>query len=227
MTRAAKAADNIQVFRGSYGRPDVFAQNSSNGCCGPGVDLGSFDRLADRVHFDNGLIHSNPLGANDKFAVPGGNGFGEFRREIVDHINTFGVGAEISVLVIPTFAFVTGVSIHVRAEEEGLTFNLKTRNGLVLPATAVKVVSIAAGEGCDVVRTLTAGSIASYAGFGGLADGELAHYIIGREGEGEFALEADEIIVEVASIPGTPVTGAFDFTVAVSYEIVDRCAEPV
>lgn len=222
MARTPKAADNLQVFRGSLSKPDVFAQNANDGCCPSTVDV-TYDKLGERVRFDNALAHLNPIGANEKFNVPTGNGFSaDYRRAIVDHINAFGVGATISVIAIPTYAFVTGVNVHIAAEEPGLTFNLITRNGLVLPTTAVHVVEAAGSvEGCSIDRTDTAGDETSFAGFGAL-DGNLFIDIFGRSGESEFSLEADELILEVATIPTDPVSGLFRIEVAVSYEIINR-----
>lgn len=222
MARAAKSVNNIQVFRGSLPRADVYAQNSGSGCCG--VDQGqSVDRLGQRTRFDNGLAHSNPTGANDKFNIPGGSGFAGVKREIIDHINAVGVGAQISVLAIPTYAYVTGVGLHIAAEEPGLTFTLTTRNGLALPLVAVDVVGAVAGDGCEMTRTLTAGSAASFVGFGALGSNQFID-IFGRDGQGEFSLEADELILTVASIPAEPVVGLFDIDVSVSYDVIHRAA---
>jgi hypothetical protein len=230
MTRAAKDAENLQVFRGSFQKLDVFAQNAGDGCCGPGA-VQAFDKLGDRVHFDNALAHSNPTGANDKYRFPGGNGFATERAAIIAHINQYGVGAQISVLVIPTFAFVTALAIKTWAEEDGLTFNVVTRNGLGLPAGSERTITIEADEdnACAVTRTETVGDgdPSIYTGVGALADGVLAEYRIGRGGDGEFSLEADEIILEVATMPaGGVVSGLFDLDISVSYDVVRRCDEP-
>lgn len=223
MARNPKAANNIQVFRGSKPQPDVFAANTGLGCCPDVAGQYAYDKLADRTRFDNALAHLNPAGANDKFRIPFGNGFSDTRRDVVAHINEAGVGAQISVIAIPTYAFVTGVGVHIAAEEAGLTFNLITRNGLVLPSTAVHVVAAAVDEddACAIERTDTAGSAASFAGFGALGTNEFID-ILGYSGEGEFSLEADELILEVAAIPATPVVGSFDITVSVNYQIVHR-----
>lgn len=223
MARNPKAANNIQVFRGSKPQPDVFAANTGLGCCPDIAGQYAYDKLADRTRFDNALAHLNPAGANDKFRIPFGNGFSDTRRDVVAHINQAGVGAQISVIAIPTYAFVTGVGVHIAAEEAGLTFNLITRNGLVLPTTAVHVVAAAVDEddACAIERTDTEGSAASFAGFGALGTNEFID-ILGYSGEGEFSLEADELILEVAAIPATPVVGSFDITVSVNYQIVHR-----
>lgn len=223
MARNPKADDNIQVFRGSKPQPDVFAANTGLGCCPDVAGQYAYDKLADRTRFDNALAHLNPAGANDKFRIPFGNGFSDTRRDVVAHINQAGVGAQISVIAIPTYAFVTGVGVHIAAEEAGLTFNLITRNGLVLPSTAVHVVAAAVDEddACAIERTDTEGSAASFAGFGALGTSEFID-ILGYSGEGEFSLEADELILEVAAIPATPVVGSFDITVSVNYQIVHR-----
>lgn len=219
--RNPKSPDNIQVFRGSRPRQDVFSDNSGVGCCdtaGPS----SYDKLADRTRFDNALAHSNPTGANDKYFFPDGPGFSD-RAQIISHINAVGVGAQISVLAVPTYGFVTGVSIHIAAEEEGLTFNLITRNGLVLPETFLQQINVAAGEtGCEVTRTQAAGA---YEGFGDLGT-DLYREIIGRDGTGSFSLEADELILEVASMPASGlVSGTFSLIVAVSYDVIHRAEQ--
>lgn len=224
MARVPKAESNLQVFRGSRPRLDVFAKNAGTGCCGTGAQV-EYDKLAERVRFDNALAHSNPTGANDKFAFPQGDGFAYNSAEIIEHINTHGVGATISVLVIPTYAFVTGVGIHIAAEEPGLTFNLVTRNGLVLPGTSedngevIEVTATDGSEGCEITRTQDTGS---YEGFGALGNARFID-IFGRYGQGEFSLEADEIILEVATLPASGVvTGAFELEVSVSYDVIHR-----
>ena len=227
MARTPKASNNIQVFRGSRPREDVFSKNANSGCCGTGTQT-EHDKLAGRTRFDNALAHSNPTGANDKFVVPYGDGFADARTNMINHINTFGVGAQISVLAIPTYAFVTGVGIHIAAQEAGLTFNLITRNGLELPDNDEFVVDAAAADaGCEVERTL--GSIGEggiYEGFGALAEGVLFQDRFGRDGHGAFSLEADELILEVATVPaGGLVVGEFDITVSVSYDVIHRAEQ--
>lgn len=222
MARVPKDESNLQVFRGSRPRLDVFAKNAGTGCCGTGAQV-EYDKLAERVRFDNALAHSNPTGANDKFAFPQGDGFAYNSAEIIKHINTHGVGATISVLVIPTYAFVTGVGVHIAAEEPGLTFNLITRNGLVLPGVdnggVAEVIAADGAEGCEITRTTGVGS---FEGFGALGNARFID-IFGRYGDGEFSLEADEIILEVATLPASGVvTGAFELEVSVSYDVIHR-----
>lgn len=224
MARVPKAETNLQVFRGSRPRLDVFAKNSGTGCCGTGAQV-EYDKLAERVRFDNALAHSNPTGANDKFAFPQGDGFAYNSAEIIEHINTHGVGATISVLVIPTYAFVTGVGVHIAAEEPGLTFNLITRNGLALPGVTngevIDVIATDGAEGCEITRTL-GNSESPLEGFGALGNARFID-IFGRDGQGEFSLEADEIILEVATLPASGVvTGAFELEVSVSYDVIHR-----
>lgn len=241
MARNARLDKGIQVFRGSRPRQDVFAVNSGSGCCDSIGDT-SYDKLAERTRFDNGLLHSNPIGGNDKFNVPYGDGFADARDSIVRAINEGGVGTHISVLAIPTYAFVTGIGIHVSAEEPGLTFDLVTRNGLVLPGAAaasvlpvtggsetvsvpngsVTVVTATATTACEITRTLATGSEASFEGFGALGSAAFID-IFGRDGQGQFSLEADEIALRVATMPaGGIVNGEFNIKIAVSYEMIHR-----
>lgn len=220
MARNDKLNPGIQVFRGGYAQPDVFEKNPNNDCCRTGTLITS-DKLPSRLRFDNETAHSNPTGANDKFFFPFGNGYGA--DILINHINEYKEGFHISVLGIPTYAFVTGISVHVMAEEPGLTFDLVTRNGLVLPTDTVKVVNVTSERGeCEVTRELTEGSADSFKGFGALGDNMYTE-IIGRSTNGgSFSLEADEIALKVASMPQDGITGAARIIVAVSYDVIHR-----
>lgn len=223
--RNPKLSPGIQVFQGSRPRQDVFAANSGVGCCGADTSESSYDRLADRTRFDNGLVHLNPTGGNDKFAFPFGDGFSGTRDAIIDGINANGVGFYIAVLAIPTYAFVTGVGVHVEAEEPGLTFDLATRNGLSLPTDCVHVVEADVAD-CDVTRTDTAGDATSFEGFGALGDSAFIDILGRSNGCGEFSLEADVIALQVASMPTSGVVnGSFALSVSVSYDIINRAEQ--
>lgn len=237
MARAPKSENNIQVFNGSRPKPDVFAANAGSGCCGTGVDL-LYDKLGERVRFDNGLKHLSPAGGVERYRFPAGNGFNSHKAEILAHINTVGVGATISVIAIPTYAFVTGLGIHIAAAEAGLTFDLITRNGLLLPSTGLIVTATADEDApCGVTRTVVevtgeeggeGGSLEplEIEGFGALAADELFIDHFYRDGQGRFALEADEIILRVASVPvGGVVVGNFDLTISASYDVIYRAEQ--
>lgn len=232
MARAPKSENNIQVFNGSRPKPDVFAANAGSGCCGTGVDL-LYDKLGERVRFDNGLKHLSPTGGVERYRFPGGNGFNSHKAEIIEHINRVGVGATISVIAIPTYAFFTGLGIHIAASEAGLTFDLVTRNGLLLPANGRIVTASANSESpCGVDRTVEEVTLGeggeggegdvAVEGFGLLGEGELFIDHFYRDGEGTFSLEADELILRVASVPADPVVGLFDFTISASYDVIYR-----
>lgn len=222
MARAPKSANNIQVFRGSRPKADVFTSNAGIGCCAP-VDF-SYDKLGDRVRFDNGLKHVSPTGGVERYRFPGGDGGFSDRAAIIRHINAVGVGAEISVIAIPTYAFLTGVGVHIEEEETGLTFDLVTRNGLVLPDGVISVTTVADPDApCAVDRTQGLGA---FTGFGALADNVLFVDLFARSAEGEFALEADELILRVASMPAEGVvSGLFDLTVSASYDVIHRAEQ--
>lgn len=157
MARNDKLSPGIQVFRGSRPRQDVFSANAGIGCCGTSTSV-DYDKLAERTRFDNGLAHSNPTGGNDKFVFPYGDGFADTRDNIVNFINTNGVGAHISVLAIPTYAFVTGVGVHIEGAESGLTFDLVTRNGLVLPGSVPGVNQNVVGQSLVAGATAVTGT---------------------------------------------------------------------
>lgn len=228
MPQQDKLSPGIQVFQGSRPQLDVFAANADNGCCDDATQV-DHDKLANRVRFDNGLAHLNPLGGVERFAFPFGNGFANTRNKIINGINDNGVGFNISVIAVPTFAWVTGIGIHVEAEESGLTFDVVTRNGLVLPGTGetcgcVKTVNTDV-DGCDVTHTASDGDATSFEGIGAMDDHAFVD-IFGRAPiccDGIFASEADEIALKVASMPGSgTVNGEFAISVSVAYEVIHR-----
>jgi hypothetical protein len=223
MARAAKSVNNIQVFRGSLPTPDVFAANPGIGCCGPG-DY-TYDKLGERVRFDNGLKHLSPNGGIERYRFPAGDGFSNHKADIIRHINAVGVGATISVIAIPTYAFLHSLGVHIAASEPGLTFDLITRNGLVIPdTTPIQVVATVDEDSpCGITRTQTN---SDFAAFGALADGELFIDLFARHPDGgTFSLEADEIILRVAAMPTDPVVGLFDLTISAGYDVIYRAEQ--
>lgn len=220
-------ATMLQVFRGSKQPLGVFAKHAGSGCCGTSFSVG-FDRLADVVHGPNSHTHLNPVSYNDKYMVPMGPVGGTLendRDEIVSFINAVGVGAKIGIICIPNFAFVTDISVRIEAEEPGLTFNLKTRNELALPSKKVITVKTTRSEDnvCVLERYATDSTAANaFNGFGNMDDNVFID-IFGRDGDGVFTAEADEIMLEVASMPvSKKVVGNFRVIVAVNYSICDR-----
>lgn len=216
----------LQVFRGSKLPLDVFAKNSGRTCCGSGFAM-SYDRLADVVHGPNSHAHLAPTSYNDKYVVPQGPAGGTLendRNEIVSFINAVGVGAKIGVICIPNYAYITDVAVHIAASEPGLTFNLKTRNGLALPSKKVITVNTThnKNEVCVLDRTEVPNGEAlvdrsAFTNFGAL-NGNVFVDIFGRDGDGVFTAEADEIQLEVASMPvNKKVAGTFNITVSVNY----------
>jgi hypothetical protein len=218
MARNTKSATSLQIFRGSKTKADVFERTSGD-CCSTSV-ASTYDKLGCRVRFDNSTAHENPTGANEKFHFQKQRFPVETLAAQVAHLNTQGVGGQLSVLTIPTYAFVTGVGVAVFASEPGLTFKLVTRNGLVLPA-AVGITVDVAGDTCCPTRTQSVGVIT--AAFGQLGTGVTEQYIFGRNGDGSFSLEADEILLEVVTMPTSGVIdGTFDVLVSASYDVINR-----
>ncbi|MCM1516218.1 MAG: hypothetical protein NC080_07410 [Paraprevotella sp.] len=222
----AKYDGHLQVFRGSRLPLGVYAKHANIGCCGSVVGV-AHDRLADIVHGPNSHAHLKPCGFNDKYMFPIGPVGGALERDkddIVAYINEVGVGAKIGVLCIPNFARVTDIGVRIEAEEPGVTFNLVTRNGLALPQADIKVITTAANVDapCELVRNAAAGNAASFTNFGAMGDNAFID-IFGSDGLGTFALEADEIMLEVASMPTNKrVNGTFRLVVAVNYRVCDR-----
>jgi len=215
-----KGAKELQVFRGSKPKADVFARTAGD-CCGPAASA-EYDKLDCRVRFDNALSHLNPTGGNERFHFQKQRFPVETKESQIKWLNDNGVGAQLAVIAIPTFAFVTDVSVVVLASEPGLTFKLKTRNGLALPAVDKIKVDVAGGSCCP---TRTQGA-ADFASWGDLPTGVTEQYLFGRDGQGEFSLESDELIVEVVTMPTSGViAGTFDFIVGVSYDVVNRAEQ--
>jgi hypothetical protein len=226
MARSEKEATNLQVFRGSRPRQDVFAKHSNDGCCatGPSAD---YDKLDCRVRFDNALAHSNPTGANDKFIFPLGSGFAHDKDDIIKHINANGVGASVSILTIPTYAFITGIGIHVAAEEPGLTFTLALRNdttGIIaaLEDNAIGVETSDVEGECCPARVLA--NIVDFPAIGALGSSRTIDYFLpAHDVRDTFVLEADELMLVVDTMPSSGVvTGAFEIQVSVSYNVIHR-----
>lgn len=218
MARALKGAKALQVFRGSKPKADVFARTAGD-CCAP-ADTSGYDKLGCRVRFDNSTAHENPTGANEKFHYQKQRFEVESKLDQVAHLNKNGVGAQLSVLVIPTYAFVTGVGVVILASEPGLTFKLVTRNGLALPNAQRPKVDVA-GDTCCPTRTQGTQSIVT--AWGQLPAGITEQYLFGRDAAGTFSLEADEIMVEVVTMPTSGIiSGDFDFIVSASYDIINR-----
>lgn len=224
MAIAAKSANNMQVFRGSKPAADVFAQNAGAGCCDSGTVV-IHDKLAPVVHFDNALAHLNPAGANDKFRL------NRLVQGVVDHINAIGVGAQISVLAIPTGAIMRAVAVRVDGEETGLTFELTTRNGLVLPTVAddavIDITATAGAAACDpATRVATPSeSLTPWEGIGPLLTATQVDKLglYNSVNPASYSLEADELILEVTAMPASGiVNGDFDITVAAVYDIALR-----
>lgn len=217
MARNLKSANVLQVFHGSKPKADVFARTAGD-CCGP--EVADYDKLGCRVRFDNSLAHTDPTGATERFHFQKQRFPVETLATQIAHLNKVGVGAQLSIITIPTYAFVTGVGVVVLASEPGLTFKLVTRNGLALPAATGIKVDVSA-DTCCPTRTQGAGNIT--AAFGQLPANIAEQYIFGRDAEGEFSLEADEIMLEVVTLPTSGViAGTFDVIVSASYDVINR-----
>jgi len=213
MARVAKNAKAMQIFRGGLNKLSVWAKHIGGDCCDPKPDY-SIDRLNPTINPENALVHTRPFGNRDYMQ------FGEFadsvRKEMVDWINTNGVGAQLELLVIPTFSLLSTVEFTVLAEEAGFTYDLKTRNGTVLPAgQLIKVSETEGGAGCgEVARVQAAGG---YTGLGALGGATRVMNLGVSATGGEFALEADVLILEVTALPAAGLKGLFDFRANINY----------
>lgn len=215
MARIAMGAKAIQVFKGALNALNVnpWLQNIGGECCDPAVSVAQ-DRLNPTVNPENALVHTRPFGNRDWWQFTALND--TRRAEVVKSINTHGVGAQIELMVIPTFSLLHTVQVVTLAEEAGLTFTLKTRNGTVLPAgQLIKVSETDAAAGCgEVGRVQAAGA---WTGIGPLATAHRVHTLGVSDKGGEFALEADVLILEVTALPAGGVVGSFDLLVHANY----------
>lgn len=228
MARNPKSTNALQSFRGGRNRLGVWAKHAEGECCQPGVVL-DIDRLPPTVQWENANIHTSPLGGRNPTWRFGELQSGD-KEAIIDHINAVGVGAIIELQAIPTFAFVTGVSVSTFAEEVGLAFEVITRNGTPLPADQVILVEEQDAGGCGettrtrVTTTDVGGNVLDTGDLGavGTLDGATRSYTIAVSGAGEFALEADVIALRVTSVPAGGVAGHFDLAVDLSYVSTTR-----
>lgn len=213
MPRNAKSPKAIQVFRGGLNDllKNPWVQNIGLGCCDP-VPTIDPDRLNPTINPENDNVHSRPFGNRLHWR------FSEHddttRARIVNHINTVGVGAQLEVLVIPTFAFWHSLHVVTLAEETGLVFSLKTRNGTTIPSgQTIHVTETDSGAGCgEVARVQT--PAASLTNIGPLGGATRVHDIFVTANGGEFALEADVLILEVTALPASGrVEGFFDLLI--------------
>jgi hypothetical protein len=210
MARVAKSAKAYQVFRGGLNdlSKNPWIQNLGNGCCevAPVIDQ---DRLNPTINPENSLVHTRPYGNRDYWQ------FSEMsdsdRARVVKHLNDNGVGAQLEVLVLPTFSLLSTVAIVTFAEEAGLVFEIKTRNGTVLPSG--QLIKVLETEGADCSGVVRVQSAADPADIGPLEGATRVHNLFVSDKLGEFSLEADVLILEVVSMPASGIVGAFDLRV--------------
>lgn len=210
MAFVAKSSKAYQVFRGALNKLGLWAQHLGSGCCGPEVAV-DIDRLAHRTtNPENALIHISPSGGRDhwKFSDHADSD----RQRINNWINTQGVGAQLEIMVLPTHSFLTYVTAVVLAEESGLVFELKTRNGTPLPEDQlIKVDEVDSGDGCTTVaRTEGAGDFAALGPLNGSS--RVYHYGAAANG-GHFVMDNDALILEVVSLPAGGVKGFWDILI--------------
>jgi hypothetical protein len=214
MARVAKSAKAYQVFRGGLNdlSKTPWIQNLGNGCCevAPVIDQ---DRLNPTINPENSLVHTRPYGNRDYWQ------FSEMsdsdRARVVKHLNDNGVGAQLEVLVLPTFSLLSTVAIVTFAEEAGLVFEIKTRNGTVLPSG--QLIKVLETEGADCSGVVRVKSAADPADIGPLEGATRVHNLFVSGKLGEFALDADVLILEVLSMPAGGIAGAFDLRVHANY----------
>ena len=218
MARNQMGAKAIQLFRGGYNKLPLFAQFLGQGCCGLDVKP-VIDRLPCTQNWENANIHTSPLGGRDTWQFSLLND--TEKADVVAAINQGGVGTQLEILLIPTFAFLQNLRVAVLSAEPGLTFVVKTRNGTELPqGNRFEVTEAWDGEcGCPVrAKTDTDWIAGEGQTIGDLGDGVVKKYSYAQDtAGGRFALEADVVILEVASMPAGGVAGLFDILADLSY----------
>ena len=213
MAWTAKSAKAYQLFRGGLNKLSVWAQHLSGACCEPGVTI-DYDRLNRTINPENANIHTSPYGTRDNWRFS--EEADSERKRIVDWINTQGVGAQLELVVLPAHTFLTHLTLKVLAEEAGFTFDLKTRNGTVLPDTQlIKVSETDSADGCSSVGRVQAAG--AWTGLGALS-GATRVYTYGAAGDGgNFVLDSDVVILEVTGLPAGGLKGFFDIQLDATY----------
>jgi hypothetical protein len=206
-------AKALQLFRGGLNKLTLWAEHIGGACCDPLVPA-QIDRLNPTINPENANVHTNPFGHRDHFHF--GSLHDSLRDKIVRHINTHGVGAQLELMVLPTFSLLHAVQFVTLAEEPGLLFELKTRNGTVLPTgQLIQVSETEGGNGCgEVARVQAEGA---YTDLGALNGATRVHTLGVSDIGGEFALEADVLILEVTAMPAEAVVGYFDLQLHGTY----------
>lgn len=215
MARVPKSENAKQLFKGGLNSlsKNPWIQQLGNGCCevAPAIDQ---DRLNPTVNPENALVHTRPFGNRDYWQYSEHDD--TTRRQIVAHINDIGVGAQLEIIVVPTFSLLYSVHVVAMAEEAGLVFELKTRNGTALPdGQEIKVLETDSGNGCGEVARVE--DAADAAVLGPLEGASRVHNLFVSGQGGEFALNADVLILEVVAVPAEPVKGYFDLRVHANY----------
>lgn len=214
-----KSNKSIQVFNGGLAPLGIWAKHIGPGCCVPNAKV-DIDRLVPTVNPENALVHNRPAAERSFWQTSNGS---SDKRDIIKHINEVGVGAEIEIMVVPTFSFFKAVHIVVLGEEVGLTFKLKTRNGIDMPADQlIKVEETDAGTavGCgDVARVKGA---ADFDNFGAKGTASRVHLFGVADASGDFALYSDTLVLEVLTVPTEPVRGDFDLMVYGTFNTFGR-----
>jgi hypothetical protein len=143
MARVAKSAKAYQVFRGGLNdlSKNPWIQNLGNGCCevAPVIDQ---DRLNPTINPENSLVHTRPYGNRDYWQ------FSEMsdsdRARVVKHLNDNGVGAQLEVLVLPTFSLLSTVAIVPTSPQS--TLSGKQRALMSSSVTCSRIFSSRASE---------------------------------------------------------------------------------
>ena len=224
MARVPKSDMAMQLFAGGEAdlSKNVWVQNLGNCCCGevPTIDQ---DRLNPTINPENALIHTRPFG--NRMAWHYGDIDDSQRRRIVKHINTKGVGAQLEILTLPTFGLLYSVQVVTLAEETGLVFEMKTRNGTVIPSG--QQIKVSESDGVDTCGEVTrVKGTADKAALGVLDTANRVHDLFVSGTGGEFILDADVIILEVKSLPADGVKGEFDLLVHINYVAPGRSEAP-
>lgn len=219
MAQNAMSAKALQLFRGGLNDVSLnpWVQNLGGECCNPAIPVVQ-DRLNPTINAENALVHTAPAAHKDYWHF---RDLADSRRQkVVDHLNAQGVGGQLEVLLVPTFAFLTALHVVVMAEETGFTFDVVTRNGVTLPATVIKVTETDAANGCGAVGRVQA--VGAWTNVGALGGGHRVH-LVGQNAAGTgFSLDSDVLILQAKTLPAGGVKGYFDVAVYATYDNVGR-----
>lgn len=213
---------HFQAFRGGNKKLSQRTEALLRGtCCDAGMSI-VFDRLPQRMRFDNGLGHENPKGANQKWDF----GHEPDKTKLVKHMNDYQADTVIGVIAPPSYALVTHIAVSLGELPAGFTFHLSSRNGFLENVTGTLHTVTISGNTCEPTRDYTSADSTALSSvkFAQLQAGELRKDYILVLDKPAFVPQADELTIEIDDFATSKRVSEADFNlvVAVNYDFAIR-----